>query len=97
MKLTRVCVLLAALFVTVDAGLCPVLCLYAERGEHGSSTLPSQTASSTACGACVCALAAIDNAFLRPPTPVVQQPAELSASPPVLTPASEIDHPPRRS
>ena len=50
-KLIRVCVLLLALFVTVDAGLCPVLCLNADSAGHGSSNVPSQGATSSACGA----------------------------------------------
>lgn len=94
---TRAFVLFAALFVTIDAGLCPVLCLYADRAEHGSSGLPSQAASSSACGACSCGLAAANTELTCPPAPVAKPVAEFSAALPVFDPAFDIDHPPRRS
>ena len=96
-NLTRVCVLVAALFVTLDAGLCPVLCLYADRAEHGSSSLPSQAASSSACGACACGLVAVDAERSRPMALVAKPAAESAASLPLLDPAFDIDHPPRLS
>ena len=75
-KLTRVCVLLVAVFVTVDAGLCPVLCLNADTAGHGSSTLPSQGAASSACGACSCGLVAVATDLRGPLTPVAKTATE---------------------
>ena len=95
-KLTRTAVFLAALFVTVDAGLCPVLCLYTDQAEHGSSNLPSPSAS-TACGVCACGLVGIDDGFPCPLAPVDKQAAEFLAARPLLDSASDIDHPPRQS
>ena len=96
-NLARACVLFAAFFVTLDAGLCPVLCLYGEKAEHGSSSLPSQTASSGACGACVCGLVAIDAEVSSPLMPVAKPTVESGPTLSVLDPSYDIDHPPRLS
>jgi hypothetical protein len=96
-KLTRVCVLLVALVVTLDAGLCPVLCLYADSAGHGSSSLPSQGASSSACGACSSGLVAVAADPLGPLTPLTKPATEYLVVLPPLAPAFDIDHPPRLS
>lgn len=95
-KLTRVCVLLVAVFVTVDAGLCPVLCLNADTAGHGSSTLPSQGAASSACGACSCGLVVAGADLRGPLTPVAKAATEYGVVLPPLAPAFDIDHPPRQ-
>lgn len=96
-KLTRAFVLFAALFITVDAGLCPILCLYMERGEHGSSSLPAQTGGTTACGACTCGLLSVDSGLGSPLAPIARQSVALLTQPPQLALLSDIDHPPRQS
>jgi hypothetical protein len=94
-NLARAGVLFATLFVTLDAGFCPVVCLYADQAEHGSSAPPSQAASSSACGACACGLVAVDAERSCPLAPVAKPAAESAATLPLLDPAFDIDHPPR--
>lgn len=96
-KLTRVSVLLVALFVTLDAGLCPVLCLSADSAGHESSNLPSQGAASSACGACSSGLVAVAADVSGPLTPVAETAPEYRVVLPPLAPAFDIDHPPRLS
>ena len=96
-KLIRVCVLLVAVFVTVDAGLCPVLCLNADTAGHGSSNLPSQGASSSACGACSCGLVAAAADLPDSLTPLTKPVTEYQDTLPPLAPAFDIEHPPRLS
>lgn len=97
LKLTRVGVLFVALFVTLDAGLCPVLCLNADNAGHGSSNLPSQGAASTVCGACSTGLVAVAADVSGPLTPVAKTAPEYRVVLPPLAPAFDIDHPPRLS
>ena len=97
MKLARLGVFVVALFVTVDAGLCPVLCLNADSAGHGSSNLPSQGAASTACGACSIGLVAVAAGVPGPLTPEAKTAPEYRAVLPPLAPAFDIDHPPRLS
>ena len=96
LRFTRVFVLAAALFFITDACLCPVLCLYADRSEHGSSKLPSPSVS-TACGACAGGLLPMESGFPCPLTPAAKQAIEFPAGRALPTLASDIDHPPRRS
>ena len=96
-NLGRAFILFAAFFVTLDAGLCPVLCLDADRAEHGSSGLPSQTAPSSACGACVCGLVAVNAEVSCPLTPVAIPAIDFATTLPILAPSFDIDHPPRLS
>lgn len=96
-KLARVGILLVALFVTLDAGLCPVLCLNAESAGHGSSNLPSQGAASSACGACASGLVAVATVNAVPLTPVATRTPEYGVAPLPFAPAFDIDHPPRPS
>ena len=97
MKLAHVGILLLALFVTVDAGLCPVLCLSADSAGHGSSNLPSQGAASSACGACSSGLVAVVADVLGPLTPVAKTAPDYRVVLPPLAPTFDIDHPPRLS
>lgn len=97
-KLIRVCVLLMALFVTVDAGLCPVLCLYADDSAgHGSANVPSQAATSSACGVCSCGLVAAAPGLPSSLTPLTKPVTQYQDSLPPLAPAFDIEHPPRLS
>lgn len=97
MPKTRILVLLLALFVTVDAGLCPVLCLNADSAGHRSSNLPSQGSASSACGACSSGLVAVAADVSGPLTPVAKPAPEYRAVLPPLAPAFDIDHPPSLS
>ena len=96
-KLIRVSVLLMALFVTVDAGLCPVLCLYADSAGHGSTNVPSQAATSSACGVCSCGLVAAAPGLPSSLTPLTKRVTPYQGSLPPLAPAFDIEHPPRLS
>ena len=96
-KLIRVSVLLMALFVTVDAGLCPVLCLYADSPGHGSTNVPSQAATSSACGVCSCGLVAAAPGLPSSLTPLTKPVTPYQGSLPPLAPAFDIEHPPRLS
>ena len=96
-KLARVCVLLVTVFVTVDAGLCPVLCLNADSAGHGSSNVPSQGATSSACGACSSGLVAVAAGLPSPLTLLTKPATQYRVVLPPLAPAFDIDHPPRLS
>ena len=96
-KLARAFVFLLTVLVTVDAGLCPVLCLYADSARHGSSNVPSQGATSSACGACSSGLVAVA-AGLPSPLKLLTKPAiPYQVVLPPVAPAFDIDHPPRLS
>ena len=97
MPKTRILALLLALFVTLDAGLCPVLCLNADSEGHRSSNLPSQGSASSACGACSIGLVAVATDVSGSLTPVAKTAPEYRVVLPPLAPAFDIDHPPRLS
>lgn len=96
-KLARVFVLLLTVFVIGDAGLCPVLCLSADSAGHGSSNVPSQGATSSACGACSSGLVAVATGLPSPLKLLIKPATQYGVVLPPLAPAFDIDHPPRLS
>lgn len=94
-KLARALVMSIALFVTLDAVLCPVLCLQNESQEHRQAP-SSQNSSSSACGACTCALApGLTNVAVRPLDPLLPGMIGASALDLSILLSFDIDHPPR--
>jgi hypothetical protein len=97
-NLIRRCVLIVAFFVTVDAGVCPVVCLATESTQaHAASNLPVQPGPSTACAGCAAGVVALDAGLADPLTAAIRHPGPHAVASPPSAPAVDIDHPPRRS
>ena len=91
-KLSRACVLLIAFFITVDAELCPLLCLTVQNAAHESSNVPAQP---NTCGACSSGLPTVAADPVWRPMALTITDAGPAAIPPPLAPTFDIDHPPR--
>ena len=94
-RLSRICVVVAVLFVTADAALCPFLCLVDETAAHESSNVPpSPNQCGGVCGSVLTA-ATVDGRW-QPTgtTETVIQPRVMWFG---LAPTFDIDHPPRLS
>jgi hypothetical protein len=84
-----------ALFVAVDAMLCPVMCLSADAASHRSTNLPSQGNSAAACGACSIGIVALQADLAAPPDLLAARPSLQSIDRPLPAAVADIDHPPR--
>ena len=93
-RLSRLWVVIAVLFVTADAGLCPILCLIGDTGAHESSVPPPPNQSGGVCGSVLTAAAADARWEATGNTETVIQPLGMRLG---LAPTFDIDHPPRLS
>ena len=94
-RLSHFGVVIAMLFITADAGLCPFLCLAEDTAAHESSNVPPPP--NQCGGVCGSALtAATVDARWQPigDTAPVVSPLVMQFS---LAPTFDIDHPPRLS
>lgn len=92
-RLSRVCVVIAVLFTTADAGLCPFLCLFDDSAAHEASNVPAHVNSCG--GTCSSASTAVTlDVHWRPAVPAsrVPRPETVPLCP---APTFDIDHPPR--
>lgn len=93
LRLSRVCVVIAVVFITADAGLCPFFCLINDSAAHDASNPPAQANSCG--GTCSSASTAVTlDVHSRPAVPAgpVLRLAVLQLRP---APTFDIDHPPR--
>jgi len=88
-------VVVMALFVAMDAMVCPVICLRADADSHKSTNLPSQGSSSAACGACSIGIVSLQSDVAAPPDLLTTRPSLQSVDRVLAVPVADIDHPPR--
>jgi hypothetical protein len=87
-------VVIMALFVALDAAVCPVLCLRADAPSHQSKN-PTQGSSSASCGACSIGIVPLDAYVAAAPDLLTAPPIRHSADRALLAHVADIDHPPR--
>ncbi len=93
-RLSRRVVLVIALFVTVDALVCPVMCLVAGAESHQASSSGTQGTASLICGACSAGTGPLQS-YLPTALVLVTDCRTLPIDPPCIAPVGDIDHPPR--
>ena len=82
------------LLITIDAVVCPVLCLNLDTPSHQTSSLPSQGVG-CAGGFCSSGLLAVRVGQPETWTPTAQRLDDAHTFHPGLDPTADIDHPPR--
>ena len=93
-RMSRRLVLVIGLFITVDAAVCPVMCLVEDAASHQASTAGTQGTPSLSCGACSAGTVALGT-FATAALVLVTAPTASHIDPPCVAPVGDIDHPPR--
>lgn len=93
-RLSRHVVLVIALFVAVDALVCPVMCMVADAESHQASTTGTQGTVSLSCAACSASTVALQN-YLPTAFLLVTDCRTAPIDTPCIAPVGDIDHPPR--